>query len=285
MNALKKLFWVSRPVSWVNTAYPFAAGYIVLGGGLDPLLLVGSLFFLIPYNLLMYGINDVFDYESDIRNPRKNSIEGAREQRSFHPVILWSSIGVSLPFVIALLLMGDLASNLILLAVLFFVVAYSLKGLRFKEKPFLDSITSSLHFVGPLVYAWALLGFMPQAWPFIIAMFFWGLASHAFGAVQDVMPDRKGGLASIATIIGAKATVRFSVLLYLAAAILVALQGGLAWYVAFAGLAYVINIIPYWSVSDKKSGQANAAWRRFIWLNYGVGAVVTIVLLTAVLSS
>ena len=37
---------------------------------------VGTLFFLVPYNLLMYGINDVFDYASDLRNPRKGGIEG-----------------------------------------------------------------------------------------------------------------------------------------------------------------------------------------------------------------
>ena len=40
-------------------------------------LVVGTLFFLIPYNLAMYGINDVFDYASDLANPRKGGIEGA----------------------------------------------------------------------------------------------------------------------------------------------------------------------------------------------------------------
>src|ERR1700712_248407 len=96
-NSIIKLFKVSRPVSWVNTAYPFAATYLVLGGGFTPLFFIGTLFFLIPYNLLMYGINDVFDYESDIRNPRKNSIEGAREQKAFHPVIVWSAILLNVP--------------------------------------------------------------------------------------------------------------------------------------------------------------------------------------------
>ncbi|NTV39705.1 MAG: prenyltransferase, partial [Demequinaceae bacterium] len=57
----------SRPVSWINTAYPFAAGYLMVERHVDALLIVGTLFFLIPYNLLMYGVNDVFDYESDLR--------------------------------------------------------------------------------------------------------------------------------------------------------------------------------------------------------------------------
>ncbi len=73
----KQLFVASRPVSWVNTAYPFAAAYLLTTRQVDLTLLVGVLFFLIPYNLAMYGINDVFDYESDLRNPRKGGAHGA----------------------------------------------------------------------------------------------------------------------------------------------------------------------------------------------------------------
>ncbi len=91
-ESLKRLFWVSRPISWPNTAYPFAAGYLVSGGSIDATLVVGTVFFLIPYNLLMYGINDVFDYESDILNPRKGGIEGMKEQRVFHPTVIKYSI-------------------------------------------------------------------------------------------------------------------------------------------------------------------------------------------------
>lgn len=259
----------------MNTAYPFAVTYLVIGGGFDPLFFIGTLFFLIPYNLAMYGINDVFDYESDIRNPRKNSIEGAVEAKQFHPTILWATALTTIPFVVAMLLLGSWQANLVLLGVLFFVVAYSLKGLRFKEIAFLDSITSSLHFVGPMIYAIAVLGFKPEAWPFALALFLWGLASHAFGAVQDVIPDREGKLHSIATVIGARATVWFSAILYLAASIVISLQGGLSIIAGISGLLYVANVAPYLFVADSTSGRANKAWRRFIWLNYGVGAVVT----------
>jgi 4-hydroxybenzoate polyprenyltransferase len=76
LNAVKKLFISSRPISWVNTAFPFALSYYLVTGKVDLNLVLGSFFFLVPYNLLMYGINDVFDYESDLRNPRKGGIEG-----------------------------------------------------------------------------------------------------------------------------------------------------------------------------------------------------------------
>ena len=98
------LLATSRPLSWVNTAYPFVAGYLVMGGGIDMQLIVGLLFFLIPYNLLMYGINDVCDYDSDMRNPRKGGVEGAVTPREYHRLIVWSAVLSCLPFVLALVL-------------------------------------------------------------------------------------------------------------------------------------------------------------------------------------
>jgi 4-hydroxybenzoate polyprenyltransferase len=279
MDNIIKLFRVSRPISWINTAFPFAAGYVMLGGSIDPLFILATLFFLIPYNVVMYGINDVFDYESDIQNPRKGSIEGAVEAKQFHPFILWSCAILSIPFIIALAFFMPLPALMTLAVVMFFVIAYSIKGLRFKEVPFLDSITSSLHFVGPLLIAAACFGFPSAAWPFITSFLLWGLASHAFGAVQDIIPDRKGGLHSIATVIGARATIWFSTLCYALSCIIVIAQGGLSTAVGIVGLSYIANVIPYLTITDKTSGVSNKGWRRFIWVNYFVGAVVTVVLI------
>jgi len=228
MKTFIKLLLISRPISWPNTAYPFAAAFLVTGGELSWLFWVGTVFFLFPYNLLMYGINDVFDYESDIKNPRKGGIEGMRESKALHPLILKSSTALCLPFVLYLLWAGTLQANIVLGVVLFFVVAYSAAGLRFKERPFLDSVTSSAHFVGPMVYALALTGFASSQILYVLAFFAWGMASHAFGAVQDIVPDRQGKIHSIATVLGAKTTVRFALVLYALAGILLASLGTVA---------------------------------------------------------
>ena len=50
------------------------------------------------------------------------------------------------------------------------------------------------------------------------AYFLWGMASHAFGAVQDVVADREAGISSIATAFGAARTVRFALVAYALAA-------------------------------------------------------------------
>ena len=279
MQSLKKLFLISRPISWPNTAYPFAAAFLVTGGSFDLTFWVATLFFLIPYNLLMYGVNDVFDYESDIRNPRKGGIEGAVEQKSFHPVILWSSTLFAIPFLIYLFAVGSITANIVLAILIFFVVAYSLKGLRFKEIPFLDSITSSIHFVGPMVYAMVLTGFEPTYLPYVAAFFLWGAASHAFGAVQDIIPDRQGNLSSVATTLGARTTTRGVLCAYTIACGIIITQGWPALIIGITGLLYVANILPYVSITDKTSANANRGWRRFIWLNLITGFVLTLILI------
>lgn len=284
LNTLKKLFWISRPISWPNTAYPFSVGYLLTLGAFPSgwqlaTFIIGTVYFLGPYNLLMYGINDVFDYESDIKNPRKGGVEGMKESRAFHPTVIKAVLFTNIPFLLYLLVVSSWPARIVLLFVVGAALAYSIKGLRFKEIPLLDSLTSSFHFVGPLLYGIVLIGFIPQAWPWLIAFFLWGMASHAFGAVQDIIPDRKGGIHSIATAFGAPLTVRFSFVLYLIAASIVYVQGSVYLPVALMGIAYAINIAPYLLTTDKTSNRTNAAWKRFLWFNYASGAVVTLVII------
>lgn len=275
-DTIKTLFWVSRPISWINTAYPFAVAYFLTTGRADLTLILGTLFFLIPYNLLMYGINDVFDYESDLRNPRKGGIEGALLEPRYHRLTVVAAVASSVPFILYLTSVGSSESTGWLYLFVFTVIAYSAKGLRFKEKPFLDSITSASHFVGPMIFGLSLAGANlgdPVILALIAAFTLWGIGSHSFGAVQDVIADREGGIASIATVIGARRTVRFSFSAYLLAAILVLLAG--LPFLLLAALPYLVLVGQFWNITDETCESANRGWKRFIWLNFFAGAVVT----------
>ncbi|MBN9239373.1 MAG: prenyltransferase [Micrococcales bacterium 70-64] len=278
---LKALFVSSRPLSWVNTAFPFAAAYLLATRGVDVTLVVGALYFLVPYNLAMYGINDVFDYESDLRNPRKGGVEGALLDRRVHRPTIIAAIVTNVPFLVYLVAVGSPLSWLVLGVSVFAVVAYSAKGLRFKERPFLDSITSSTHFVSPAVYALVLAGatFTPQLWALLGAFFLWGAASHAFGAVQDVVADREADISSIATVIGARATVRLAVIAYLAGGALLLLTQWPGPLAAVLVLPYAAVCAPFWNVSDAGSEIANRGWRRFLLLNFVTGFVVTMLMI------
>ncbi|MRG59824.1 prenyltransferase [Agromyces sp. CFH 90414] len=278
---LRDLLIASRPVSWINTAFPFAAAYLLTTREVDATLVIGTLFFLVPYNLAMYGINDVFDYASDARNPRKGGAEGALLGPARHRATLIAAVVACVPFVVWLVLAGGPASWVVLAVSLFAVAAYSVPGLRFKEVPFLDSVTSSVHFVSPAVYGLALAGasVTPQLVALLVAFFAWGIASHAFGAVQDVVPDREGGIASIATVLGARRTVRFAIAMWTVAGALMlttAWPGPLA---AALAVPYVVAAWPFRRISDVDSGRANAGWRKFLWINYACGFVVTMLLI------
>jgi 4-hydroxybenzoate polyprenyltransferase len=277
----RQLVLASRPLSWINTAFPFAAAYLLTTSRVDATFVIGTLFFLIPYNLAMYGINDVFDYESDLRNPRKGGAEGALLDRSAHRRTLIAAAVTTLPFVVYLVIVGSPLSWLVLAFSLFAVLAYSVKGLRFKEVPFLDSATSSVHFVSPALYGLVLAGavFTPQLWLVLLAFFLWGVGSHAFGAVQDVVPDREGGISSIATAIGAAATVRLAIVAWAAAGVAMLFTAWPGPIAAVLALPYIAAAAPFWSVTDADSSTANRGWRRFLWINYACGFVVTLLLI------
>ena len=278
---IRQLLLSSRPLSWVNTAFPFAAGYLMVTREVDLVFVLGTIYFLIPYNLAMYGINDVFDYESDLRNPRKGGIEGAVLDRSLHRVTLWAVVITNVPFVVFLVLVGSPLSWLVLAISLFAVLAYSAPKLRFKERPFVDSLTSSTHFVSPAVYGLVLAGavFTPALWAVLAAFFLWGIASHAFGAVQDIVADREGGIGSVATVIGGAATVRLAFAPYLLGGVLMLFTTWPGPLGAVLVLPYAASVLPYWSISDADAESANAGWRRFLTLNFVTGFLVTMLLI------
>ncbi|WP_347109288.1 prenyltransferase [Paenarthrobacter sp. S56] len=278
---LPQAFLASRPVSWINTAYPFAAAMLLANREVDWVLVAGTFYFLIPYNLAMYGINDVFDYASDLANPRKGGMEGALLPPPLHRPMLWLAALTNIPFLVLLAFTGGPAVWLSLAVSAFAVVAYSAAGLRFKEKPLLDSITSSTHFVSPAVVGLAIAGadVTPGLVILLAAFFIWGMAAHAFGAVQDIVPDRQAGIGSIATVIGARRTVRLAVVLWLLAGLAMLATPWPGPLAAVVALPYVANCAPWWNVTDTTAGRTNKAWRRFIWLNYGSGFLVTLILI------
>ena len=278
---LRALFVSSRPLSWINTAFPFAAAYVLTTQRIDLTLVLGTLYFLVPYNLAMYGINDVFDYESDLHNPRKGGVEGALLDRRLHRPTIIAAIVTNVPFLVYLVIVGGALSWLVLAISVFAVVAYSVKGLRFKEKPFLDSLTSSTHFVSPAVYGLVLAGavFSSQLWALLFAFLLWGIASHAFGAVQDVIADREGGIASVATVIGAKATVRLAVIAYLLGGVLLLFTDWPGPLASILVLPYAAVCAPFWNVTDAAADTANRGWRRFLLLNFITGSVVTLLMI------
>ncbi|HEX4212672.1 MAG TPA: prenyltransferase [Candidatus Dormibacteraeota bacterium] len=275
---MRRLLTASRPFSWINTCLPFLATAIAGGHIALPAVVLGTVYFLVPYNLLMYGLNDLYDYESDRNNPRKGGVEGAvLEPGAGHG--LWFLVAATnLPLLIAAYPVAGLRPGLALTATAAVAAAYSVPPVRTKVIPGLDSLTSSLHFTWPAVCGALLAGAPVDAlpWRFLAALLLWGIASHALGAIQDVEFDRACGVGSIATVIGPRLTAALSTTFYLAAAAVVAAGGGPALVVAAALIPYVLLGL---SCLGGDAVRARRAWRSFMGQSLLSGFLITQLLL------
>jgi 4-hydroxybenzoate polyprenyltransferase len=101
------------------------------------------------------------------------------------------------------------------------------------------------------------------------------MASHAFGAVQDVKADREAGIASIATVLGARSTVWLAMIGYVSAGLVALFLGDRFSFAALAVIPYLFVVGREWDIDDQNCERANRGWRRFIWLNFFAGAVVS----------
>ncbi|WP_349814693.1 UbiA family prenyltransferase [Curtobacterium sp. MCJR17_043] len=140
--------------------------------------------------------------------PRKGSIEGARIRQSEVRLIAWAVAVVNVPFLVGFLLTLPLLANAAILLYVGVFVFYSAPPLRFKARPFLDSLSNAAYAL-PLVIVPAALAVTP-VWPAAIGLMAWSVAKHAFDAVQDIVEDRDAGIATTAVRLGARGTALWS---------------------------------------------------------------------------
>lgn len=216
-----RLFYISRPVLWINTVGPAVLGVWLAGELWRWEALPVLLWLTLPFNLLIYGTNDVFDQETDVNNSRKGSLEGALILPQEVRLIRSTIILTNLPFLIYFLLFMPAIATIwiVMYAVLF--VGYSVPPLRFKARPFMDSFSNA-------AYAFPLV-FVPLAlsegvvWAAAIGLMAWSAAKHTFDAVQDIPEDRRAGIETTAVRLGARGVVLWSGLWWAIATICFAL--------------------------------------------------------------
>jgi 4-hydroxybenzoate polyprenyltransferase len=203
-----RLLYISRPVLWINTLGPATVGMWLTGDlfvwGALPVLLWLTL----PFNLLIYGVNDVFDQETDAKNPRKGSVEGARIDRTeVRPVVL-GVVFTNAPFLIYSLLFVPLSALAWMLLYALLFVGYSVPPARFKARPYLDSLSNAAY-AFPLVFVPLVLDTGP-VWPAALGLMAWSAAKHTFDAVQDVSEDSRVGIMTTAVRLGPHGVVLWS---------------------------------------------------------------------------
>ncbi|MCL7418786.1 MAG: prenyltransferase [Halalkalicoccus sp.] len=202
---LRYLLTLSRPRFWFYLAGPVLVGAVFGAERLGDLFSLPTLvlfaYFLLPANVFLYGINDVYDREIDSENPKKEGREARFEGQRVVPVavVVCGLVPLAVfplfppgawPWLAAFLLLG---------------AAYSAPPARFKTTPLLDSVSNGLYFApGAAAYV-ALAGSQPPLLA-IAGGWLWTMGMHTFSAIPDIEPDRAAGIETTATLLGESRT-------------------------------------------------------------------------------
>lgn len=211
------LLKLSRPRFWLYLAGPvvvavaFAAESV--GDLFTPLSVGLFVYFLLPANVLLYGINDVFDADVDEENPKKEGREVRFKGDRFviATVAACGLVGLGLFAAVPSVAWGYLAGFFLL------GVEYSAPPFRFKTTPLLDSVSNGLY-VLPGAATYAAIAGAPPPLLALVGGWAWTMAMHTFSAIPDIDPDRRAGIETTATVFGYDWSFVYCGALWLAAA-------------------------------------------------------------------
>jgi len=222
---LRRLLKISRPRFWIYELGPYVLGIVAASAGNLEIwyslpVLIYFVFFTYSANVYIYGINDIYDYETDKLNPKKISYESLVLPNERRGLALHITI-TSLPFFIYAFLTMSWGTFCALFAFFFFAGFYSAKPIRAKARPFLDSIFSAGHYIATAAFSYLLctdLLFIPiNTTTFVTSLtagMLWAIAMHAYSAVPDIQADHDAGLSTIATALKRQKTIILCAVLY-----------------------------------------------------------------------
>ncbi len=199
------LFWLktSRPGLWFATLWLYLLPtHQQANIWTDPAFLLGLVYVLFPLNFLVYGWNDIVDYQADKVNPRKDTYlfgakgSKAQLQRLWIPITL-----VQLPFWVAFVLFCGPHICLLLLGFIVINGLYNLPKHGLRSKPPLELLCQ----IGYLLIVPLSIAINESdplsTWAYVyLLLFAW--QSHLIGEVMDIEPDRLTGKRTTATVIG-----------------------------------------------------------------------------------
>lgn len=203
IDTFKFILRISRPRFWIYTGGTYVIGY-TLGAScftdfLTPAYYLYLIYFFLPVNIFIYGVNDYWDEETDRLNPKKGSMEHMLESFERRKLLILLTAVAVLSAV--LMLSQTPEEALIFLGFLFLSYFYSAPPLRFKEKPFLD-FSSNYLYIMPGIFGYNLVtGSLPDIL-LLIAGFCHIAAMHIFSAVPDTEYDSEAGIITTPVFIG-----------------------------------------------------------------------------------
>lgn len=222
-----------------------------------------GLYLTLPANLLIYGVNDLFDVDTDRLNPKKRDYESLL-QPSHRRGLVVAILVTNLPFLALVPFLPHAWPWLLLFVVT--GVGYSMPPLRAKSRPVVDAAFNILY-VAPGIAAYATLSGGQPPLAVLVAALLWCMAMHAYSAVPDISADRAAQVPTVATFFGRGRTLVLCGLAYALAAVLAYPSVGA--FAILGGLAYLVMVTL--SLRSRSPDQLFALYRRFPVLNTALG--------------
>jgi 4-hydroxybenzoate polyprenyltransferase len=211
------LLRLSRPRFWFYLAGPVIVGVVYASDTFlelfSPISLALFAYFLVPANVFLYGVNDVFDADIDETNPKKET----REVRYTGERTVLAAILVSGLLAVGFVPVLSPEALVAFVVFGFLSVEYSAPPLRFKTTPLLDSISNGLYVLPGVIAYTAIAGEFP---PFaaVLGGWLWTMGMHTFSAIPDIEPDRQARIRTTAVALEERRTYGYCTLCWLAAA-------------------------------------------------------------------
>jgi 4-hydroxybenzoate polyprenyltransferase len=204
----RALFWlkVSRPGLWFQTLWLYTLPTSRLPIFHSPIFWLGLVYATFPLNFLVYGWNDIVDFENDQQNPRKDSFlfgaRGTREDLSRLPAAMTL---VQLPFFIAFVWLRGWTMAALLVGMLVVNLLYNLPRSGWRGRPPLELVNQAGYLL--LLPLSIILNQTPSvSWAAVGYLVLFCTHSHLMGEIMDVIPDARANRNTSARELGVKRT-------------------------------------------------------------------------------
>ena len=262
---------VSRFRFWIYTGGTYVVGYAL---GMDhwhaflrPEYAVYLFYFFIPANIFIYGVNDLWDEETDRENPKKEEKEYKFSPADRKALIVLLSLIAAGSFV--LLLLQDWTARAVFLAFLGLSYFYSARPLRFKEIPLLD-FSANMLYIMPGIFGYYLAGGDLPPLLFVLGGYLHISAMHVFSAIPDIEYDRAAGITTTAVLLGERASLVLCTLFWAVLSILVITLSG---YHPASVLVLLYPAVPFAVLINEKRDAGSLYWY-LPFINTSLGGIL-----------
>jgi len=279
MDALRYAFRISRFRFGIYTAGTYVAGYALgsaaLGSFMDPAFLLYLLYFFFPANVFIYGVNDLWDEETDKLNPKKGTkeemITSSKRKTLLRIVLLSAAISLGL------MALQDWTARAIFSGFLLLSYFYSAEPLRFKSKPILD-FASNMLYIMPGIFGFYIASGSLPSYLLVLAGFFHISAMQIFSAVPDIECDMKAKITTTAVFFGRKISLALCVAFWSGLSAIALYLSGLH---PLSFLALIYPAIPAFLLFSRTD--INRIYWRMPYVNTALGGLLTAMVVFSIL--